>query len=153
LNEPRDGGRHGGKAGGKPEALSAERTRSLIGAALPAEVRPPGLDLEALSGGHDALVRSLPPWVERYGLLAGAGHYCLLCEPRSAPDETFPSQMILDIPRGRYFVDRLDIPARTWVSRESAEGGPLVAGLPYIGNPILAWIRPRPGVTSSPLAA
>jgi hypothetical protein len=116
--------------------------RSLMRAALPPEVRPPGLDLEALSGGHDALVRSLPPWVERFGLLAGAGHYCLWCEPQSVPDETFPGQMILDIPRGRYFVDRLDVPARTWVSRESAEGGPLVAGLPYIGNPLLVYIRP-----------
>jgi hypothetical protein len=130
-----------------------ERTRSLINAALTPEVRPSDLDLEALSGGHDTLVRSLPRWVKRFGLLAGAGRYCLWCEPRSATDETFPGQMILDLPRGRYLVDCLDTRTSKWVSRESAEGGPLVAGLPYIGNPILTWIRPCPGVTSSPLAA
>jgi len=113
-----------------------------VSAALTSEVRPPGLDIEALTGGHDALVRSLPAWVERFGLLSGRGHYFLWCAPRAAPEGTFPSQMILDLPRGRYLVDSLDISARTWVSRESAEGGPLVAGLPFSGNPILAWIRP-----------
>jgi len=113
-----------------------------MSAALTSEVRPPDLDIEALTEGHDSLVRSLPPWVKRFGLLAGAGHYCLWCEPRSAPGRTFPSQMILDIPRGRYLVDALDTGASTWVSRESAEGGPLVAGLTYLRNPLLVWIRP-----------
>ena len=111
-------------------------------AALTPEVRPPDLDLEALDGGHDSLVRSLPAWVKRFGFLAGTGQYCLWCEPRRAPGDTFPSQMVLDIPRGRYFIDTLDTAARTCVSRESAEGGPLVAGLPYTGNPLLTWIRP-----------
>jgi hypothetical protein len=112
-----------------------------MSAAPTPEVRPPGLDIEALAGGHDTLVLSLPPWVKRFGLLAGAGAYCLWCEPRPEPGRTFPSQMILDVPRGRYLVDALDASARTWLSRESAEGGPLVIGLPYVGNPLLAWIR------------
>lgn len=110
--------------------------------ALTPEVRPPDLDIDALTGGHDSLVRSLPPWVKRFGLLAGAGQYFLWCEPRSSPGQTFPGQLVLDIPSGRYLVDCLDTTARTWVSRESAEGGPLVAGLPYIGNPLLIYIRP-----------
>jgi len=105
------------------------------------EVTPPDLDLEALDGGCDSLVRSLPAWVKRFGFLAGTDEYCLWCRPRRAPGDTFPSQIILDIPRGRYLVDILDTASRTWVSRESAEGGPLVAGLPYSGNPLLVWIR------------
>lgn len=125
-----------------PRTLSAGRSRALISAALTPEARPPELDIEALAGGRDALVRSLPPWVGRFGLLAGAGGYCLWCEPRPAPGNTFPGQMVLDLPGGRYLVDVLDASASTWVSRESGEGGPLVAGLPYTGNALLAWIRP-----------
>jgi hypothetical protein len=121
--------------------LSVRRSRSLIGKALASEVRPPNLDPETLTGSRRTLVRSLPSWVWRFGLLAGPRHYCLWCEPRSLPGETFPGQIILDIPRGRYLVELYDAAARRWVSRESAEGGPLVAGLPYTGNPLLVWIR------------
>jgi len=131
-----------GEAELKCRPLSAGRTLSLIRSALTPEAKPAGLDPEALSGGHDPLVRSLPPWVERFGLLAGAGRYCLWCRPRPAPADAFPSQMVLDIPPGRFLVDILDAATRTWISRESAAGGPLVAGLPYTGNPIMAWIRP-----------
>lgn len=113
----------------------------MVRSALIREVLPPGFDLEALTGGHNSLIRSLPAWVTRFGLLAAGGQYCLWCEPRREPYQTFPSQMVIEIPRGRYMVDILDTAARTWVSRESAEGGPLVAGLPCTGNPLLAWIR------------
>ena len=113
----------------------------MVRSALIPEVLPPGLNLEALTGGHNSLIRSLPAWIKRFGLLAAGGQYCLWCEPRREPNQTFPSQMILDIPSGRYMVDILDTAARTWVSRESAQGGPLVAGLPHTGNPLLVWIR------------
>ena len=121
--------------------LSARRTRSLLRAALTPAVQTTGLNFEALAGGHNSMVRSLPAWVKRFGFLAGAGQYCLWCEPRRAPDYTFPSQMVLDIPRGRYLIDILDTETQTWVSRESAEGGPLVAGLTYTGNELLVWTR------------
>jgi hypothetical protein len=49
--------------------------------------------------------------------------------------------MSLDVPPGRYMVEILDAATLNWVSRESAEGALLVAGLPYTGNPVLAWIR------------
>ena len=120
---------------------SVRRTRSLISGAIAPEARPPGIDPEALRGGQDSLIRSLPAWVKRFGFLAGTGHYCLWCDPLPAPGDAFPSQMILDIPCGRYIVDTYDTVAMTWVSRESAEGGPLVVGLPFTGNPVLVWIR------------
>jgi hypothetical protein len=121
--------------------LSTRRTRLLISRALKSEVRPSNLDPEALTGVRRSLVRSLPEWVWRFGLLAGSDNYCLWCEPRSSPGETFPSQMILDAPRGRYLIDVFDVETQEWVSRESAEGGPLVAGLPCTGNPLLVWIH------------
>jgi hypothetical protein len=120
---------------------SVRRTRSLIRAALASEVRPPNFDPKTLTGGQDSLVKSLPAWVKRFGFLAGAGHYCLWCNPLPSPRDTFPNQIILDIPRGRYFVDTLDAVTLIWVSCESAEGGPLIVGLPFTGNPVLVWIR------------
>jgi hypothetical protein len=92
-------------------------------------------------GGQDSLVKSLPAWVKRFGFLAGTGHYCLWCNPLPSPKDTFPSQIILDIPRGRYLVDTLDAITLIWVSRESAEGGPLVVGLPFTGHAVLVLIR------------
>jgi len=89
------------------------------------------------------LVRSLPAWVRRFGLLLGPEQWCLWCDPRPAPSATFPSQMVLNLPRGRYLIDMLDTEASAWVSRESAEGGPLVAALPYTASPVLVWIRSK----------
>jgi hypothetical protein len=124
------------------QVLPARRIRSLIKAALPPDIRPPDLRLEALRAGHDSLVLSLPPWVARFGLLAGEGRCLLWCEPGPAQIDAFPSQMALDLAGRRMMIDILDAATRTWVSRESAEAGPLVAGLPYTGHPLLAWIRP-----------
>lgn len=121
--------------------LAVRRVRTLVEDALPPEVRPPGLNPEALVGGQPSLARRLPAWVKRFGLLIGPGFLCLWCEPRHEPAETFPGQMILNLPRGRYMIDVFDTGTSTWVSRESVEGGPLVAGLPYTGEPVVAWIR------------
>ncbi len=125
----------------KARPYSERQTRLLIRKALPPEIRPPGLILKELKGGHNALVRSLPSWVRRFGILSGPGQCFLWCDPLSTPGDAFPSQIIIDIPRGRHIVNTFDTNARTWVSRESAEGGPLVVGLPFTGNPVLAWIR------------
>jgi hypothetical protein len=129
----------------RPPALSADKTRSLIRAALAKAGRlpehDPGNDLGAFKRGRASQVGSLPPWVGRFGILAGSDQCCLWCDPRSAPGEIFPSQMVIDVPCGRYLVETLDSVTSTWISRESAEGGPLVAGLSYTGNPVMVWIR------------
>lgn len=91
--------------GRRSRPLSPRRTFSLLRSALTPEVKPPGLDIEALAGGHESLIRGLPAWVKRFGFLARTGQYCLWCEPRAAPRQTFASQMILDLPRGRYLYD------------------------------------------------
>ncbi|MBM3296241.1 MAG: hypothetical protein FJY83_01440 [Candidatus Aminicenantes bacterium] len=129
------------KSAKRPGMLAVRRVLSLVEEALPPEVRPPGLNPEALAGGRYDLVRRLPSWVKRFGLLSGPAGFCLWCEPRREPAETFPSQMILNLPRGRYLVDVLDTESAAWVSTETAEGGPLVAGLPFTGSPVVAWIR------------
>jgi len=121
--------------------LAVRRVHALIEEALTPEVRPPGLNPDALAGGRHDLVRRLPAWVKRFGLLSGPAGTCLWCEPRREPAEIAPSQMILNLPRGRYLVDVLDTGTASWVSKQSAEGGPLVAGLPYTGSPVVAWIR------------
>ena len=123
--------------------LAVRRVRVLVEEALTLDVRPPGLNPDALGGGQHSLVRRLPAWVKRFGLLSGPAGFCLWCEPRHEPEQIFPSQMILNLPRGRYMIDVLDTGSAAWVSRESAEGGPLVAGLPYTGSPVVAWIRGR----------
>jgi len=131
----------------KRRVLTAEETRSRIRAAVARPYAPEAkvsfLDVERMKRARPSLVRSLPPWVGRFGLLAGSGFYCLWCEPDSSPAETFPGQMVLDIPSGRYMVEILDSATALWVSRESAAGGPLVAGLPYTGSSVLVRIRFR----------
>jgi hypothetical protein len=125
--------------------ISDAKTVSLIRAALKPEARPSELDSGTLRGGDSRLVRSLPFWVGRFGFLTtGADQFLLWCKPRPSPGETFSSQFILDVPRGRWFVEIFDPVAAAWMSRESAEGGPLVAGLPFSGNALLARIRTRP---------
>jgi hypothetical protein len=83
----------------------------------------------------------LPAWVGRFGFLTGPNEFGLWCEPLPAAEEIFPSQLIVDVPPGRYMIEILDAVTSCWVSRESAEGGPLVAGLPFTGNPVFVRIR------------
>jgi len=120
--------------------LPADEVRSKVGAALASagEVVPPA----SLAAAPADLVRSLPGWVGAFGLLEAEGTIYLWCEPRLGAGESFPSQLILDVPGGRYFVDALDAGSGDRISRESAAGGPLVAGIPAGGGPILVSIRP-----------
>jgi len=131
----------------KKRLLAAEETRSRVRAAFEkaARIDPriPSPDPARMKRARATLVRSLPPWVGRFGLLAGPGFHCLWCEPIPSPRETFPSQMIFDVPPGRYMIEIFDSGTLRWASRESAEGSPLVAGLPFTGNPVLVWIRFR----------
>jgi hypothetical protein len=127
-----------------PAPIARARIKDALERAERASLRPVPPAAGPLRHVRAPFVRSLPGWVGRFGLLAGPAGYGLWCEPRPGRGGTFPGQMILDIPRGRYLIDILDAASSTWVSRESAAGGPLVAGLPFTGGPLLAWIRPSP---------
>jgi hypothetical protein len=125
----------------RAKPIPIERVRSKIRAALEASGFPALIDDKDLAPASPDLIRSLPDWVGRFGILKAPDVLVLWCEARAGEGETFPSQVILDLPPGRYFVDALDVRSRQWISRESAAGGPLVAGLPFTGSPILAWIK------------
>ena len=97
--------------------------------------------MDAVRPAPASLVSHWPAWVTRAGALIGNDVYCLWCQPHPDPRETFPSQLILNVPAGRYMVDVLDVSRAAWASRESASGNPLVAGLPYTAGTLLVWIR------------
>jgi len=123
--------------------LSARQVRSFAQKTLITGMFPDSFDLEEFSRGRPSLIRNLPLWVGRYGLITGDGQYLFWSEPIESPKDTFPSQAVIDVPRGRYMIDTLDTASSRWVSRESAEGGPLVIGLAYTGHPVLLWIHTR----------
>ena len=85
------------------------------------------------------LVRQVPSWVARAGLIRSPRAWWLWCEPRRG--RARDGQCVLDVPDGRYMVETLDTRSHTWVSCEAAAGSPLVIGLPYTGRPVLACIR------------
>lgn len=126
------------------QRIPAAETRALMRAALEKAVGPSSLDSGSLRSGSVRRVLSLPSWVGRFGFLAGPDQFWLWCEPRPWPGETFPSQFVLDVPPGRYFIEIFDAAAAAWISRESAEGGPLVAGLTSTGKPLLVMVRRFP---------
>jgi hypothetical protein len=85
------------------------------------------------------LIRKVPSWVGRAGILKSARAWWLWCEPRRG--RARDGQCVLDLPGGRYMVETLDTRTSTWVSCEAAAGPPLVFGLPRTGGPVLACIR------------
>lgn len=93
----------------------------------------------AFTAADAALVRTLPAWVFRTALLKSARAWWLWCEPRKG--RARDGQCVIGLPAGRYMVETLDTRSHTWVSCESAAGGPLVMGLPFTGRPVLACIR------------
>lgn len=123
--------------------LPPATVRPKVRAALAAAGDPIPSRAGTLAAAPSDLIRSLPKWVDRFGLLQAAGTIILWCEPGVGEGETFPSQFAIDLPPGRYFVDTLDARSLQWISRESAAGGPLVAGLPFAGGAVLVRIRAR----------
>ncbi len=124
----------------RAKLLSDEATRSKVAGSLAsAGIAVPA---PALVAASSELVHGLPRWVGAFGLLEADGTIYLWCEPRAGRGERFPSQFVLDVPSGRYFVDTLDAASGDRISRESAAGGPLVAGIPATGSAILVSIRP-----------
>jgi hypothetical protein len=65
----------------------------------------------------------------------------LLVEPGTQVEKHTPGQFVIDLPAERYMVEIFDLTNRKWISCESAAGGPLVAGLPCTGNPLVIRIR------------
>lgn len=142
-----------------PKTIPADQLLASARAAMAAVEPPPGCDMDAVRPAPASLVSHWPAWVTRAGALIGNGVYCLWCQPHPDPHETFPSQLILNVPAGRYMVDVLDVSRAAWTSRESASGNPLVAGLPYTSGTLLVWIRtvelvapPERAVTAEPVA-
>jgi hypothetical protein len=125
--------------------IPAAETRTLLRGILEAAAESGRLDPGALKSAPFSRIRSLPSWVRRCGFLQGHGRIFMWCESEPGPGETFSGQFVLDVPPGRYFIEIFDTGAHAWVSRESAEGGPLVAGLPFAGNPLFVSVRPFPG--------
>jgi hypothetical protein len=87
----------------------------------------------------------LPAWVSRFGLLWDHSRAWLFCEPHTGAENDATGQVLLRFPSGRYLVDAFDLGSGCCVSRESASGGPLVAGLPFSGSPVILAIRKMPG--------
>jgi len=85
------------------------------------------------------LIRQVPPWVARAGIVKSSRAWWLWCEPRRG--RARDGQCVLDLPDGRYMVETLDTRTSTWVSCEAAAGSPLVIGLSHSGRPVLACIR------------
>ncbi len=135
-----------------PKTIPADQLLASARAAMAAVEQPPGCDMEAVRPAPASLVSHWPAWVTRAGALVGNGVYCLWCQPHPDPRETFPSQLILNVPAGRYMVDVLDVSRGAWMSRDSATGNPLVAGLPYTAGTLLVWIRAAEPVASTELA-
>jgi hypothetical protein len=82
----------------------------------------------------------LPTWVGSRHLLVEGEAIWIYIEPNASASGTEPGQLVLELPAARYMVEILDIASGTWISRESAAGGPLVAGLPFSKNPQLIRI-------------
>jgi hypothetical protein len=120
--------------------VTPERLRELARSAR----RRAGFD-PALPAAHPEPawpVKTMPSWVGRVVVLSDDPADCWLwCEARAEPTEAFPSQFVLDVPPGRYFVDTYDATTSSAVARESAEGGPLVAGLCCLPGPVLVNVR------------
>ena len=93
----------------------------------------------SFSSVEPRIIRQVPSWVARAGILKSARAWWLWCEPRRG--RARDGQCVLDVPDGRYMVETLDTRTSTWVSCEAAAGSPLVIGLPYTGRPVLACIR------------
>lgn len=89
-------------------------------------------------------LRSLPGWAASAGLAADAEGYWLWME--AAPGTALGSvgQFVLDVSAGRYIVEVFDTEAFRWFSRESAAGGPLVAGVSCRSAALVVRIRPAP---------
>jgi len=90
-----------------------------------------------------AFVAEIPGWLAAVGALSAEGVHWIWCEPRldAEAKTAVLSQIVVNAPPGRYVVEALDPSRKRWISRESATGGPLVCGLPFVAGPFLLRLR------------
>jgi len=120
-----------------------EEIHSLMSNALDG-IRSKGIEIaypSVRARSEPSRVRVMPSWIQRFGLLAEETSIWIWCEPQADAAVSFPSQIVIDLPAGRYLIDVLDASTHACISRESAAAKPLVAGLPFTGSPIVLWIR------------
>jgi hypothetical protein len=96
--------------------------------------------LQSSGTAGEQTIRHLPPWVGACRLLVEQETTWIYVQPRTPDAGPQPGQLVLDLPAARYLVEILDSASGTWISRESAAGNPLVAGLPFSKNPQLIRI-------------
>ena len=124
--------------------LAPALVRRKVAAALRACGAPPSpKDLSGTKPAAAAFIIRLPRWVARVGALSSTSVHWIWCEPRpdADPETAALGQIVVDVPPGRYIVEALDPSCSRWIARESATGGPLVCGLPFLAGPILLRVR------------
>ena len=94
---------------------------------------------------HSDMIRSLPGWVGHCRMRIRGNVIWLHIEPSAAikrMKKKENGQIVVALPAQRYMVEIRDIASGAWISRESAAGGPLVAGLPCTGSALDVRISP-----------
>jgi hypothetical protein len=111
--------------------------------ALVADVGRQPAVVPSKTGGDDNLVRSAPAWAARLHVLpAGPREWWLLWKRRSGRGRPASGQFVFAAGPGRYMLDTHDPVTGACIAKESAEGGPIVAGLACPGPAVLVHIRP-----------
>jgi hypothetical protein len=128
--------------------IASDVAAARIGAAVTAVGEAVAAGGASLEPARHASVRSMPAWVGAVALMESPGAWWLWCEP--ADRRAHSGQVALDVPEGRYLVDLLELSRSRWISRESAAGGLLVAGLATRGGPVLLRLRRVSASTSRP---
>jgi hypothetical protein len=128
--------------GRQPKVMPLDQARACAHAALTLVGAAPGWEPHDARQAPPTLVNHWPAWVARAGALLYQGGWVLWCEPQRDPRETFPSQLILTLPEGRYTIEILDVTRGVWIMRESASGQTLVTTLPYTAGTLLIHVRP-----------
>lgn len=88
------------------------------------------------------LLEQVPDWAAEAVVVREGANYLVVVTRDARHAAPTGGQFVFAVPAGRYMVETLDIDTATWVSRESAAGGPLVAGLVCPGSSIIVRIRP-----------
>ncbi len=118
-------------------ARSAQWWKSLV-----ADLRRQPAVVPSKEPAADGLVRSAPSWAARLHVLPiGPREWWLLWEPRSERGRPVSGQFVFAAGPGRYMLDTHDPVTGACIAKESAEGGPIVAGLACPGPAVLVHIR------------